>query len=454
MTFSKVSAVSGQKSVKQYVVASLFGSALEWYDFFLYATAASLVLGKLFFPPDTDPLVATMGAFAGFAVGFAARPIGGIIFGHIGDKISRKTSLVLTLSIMGAATFIMGLLPTYAQIGIFAPILLLVLRVVQGIAAGGEWGGGVLLISENTGSSRRGLLSAFSQSGVSLGFVLSAGAFFLVQLLPEEQFLSWGWRLPFLLSVLIFGVGMYIRFRLPDNQDFKKGDAQATSHRLPFIEAIKTHPKEILVGMGLRVAENGGSYLFLSFSIVYGVHVGVDRGILLAGVMLSMLFSFGMTLFFGHLSDKIGRRKVYAFGAVMLVVIAFPFFAMIGSNSNTLVILAYFIANGVCHAAMIGTQPAFFHELFDAKIRYSGMSIAHEVAAVFAGGLAPLIATALLIKFDSYVPVAIYAIGLACITLLALALSGKVGDMRPARSEDSTAKSPVALDTLGTGTNK
>lgn len=421
--------------VRKYVVASLVGNALEWYDFFLYATAASIVFGKLFFPADTDPLVGTLGAFAGFAVGFAARPLGGLIFGHIGDKISRKTSLVMTLTIMGAATFLMGLLPTYAQVGVWAPTLLIVLRILQGVAAGGEWGGGVLLISENSSDKRRGFFSAFSQSGVSLGFVLSAGAFYLVQLLPAEQFMSWGWRLPFLLSIVIFGVGIYIRFRLPETKQFTELQREGKRARMPIIAALKTHPKEILIGMGLRVAENGGSYLILSFSLVYGVHVGVDRGMLLIGVMLSMLFSFGMTLFFGHLSDRFGRRKIYAFGATALAVMAFPFFALIDSNTPGLIVLAYFIGNGVCHAAMIGTQPAFFHELFSAEVRYSGMAISHELAAVFAGGLAPLIATGLLITFDSSVPVSLYAILLSLITLVALAFSGKVGDLKPQKRE-------------------
>jgi MHS family shikimate/dehydroshikimate transporter-like MFS transporter len=417
--------------VRRYVVASLVGNALEWYDFFLYATAASIVFGKLFFPANTDPLVGTLGAFAGFAVGFAARPLGGLIFGHIGDKVSRKTSLVLTLTIMGAATFLMGLLPTYAQVGIWAPALLIGLRVLQGIAAGGEWGGGVLLISENSSDKRRGFLSAFSQSGVSLGFVLSAAAFYLVQLLPAEQFMSWGWRLPFLLSIAIFGVGIYIRSNLPETKQFAELQDHGKRARMPIIAVIKTHPKEILVGMGLRVAENGGSYLILSFSLVYGVHVGVNPGLLLIGVMLSMLFSFGMTLFFGHLSDKIGRRKVYAFGATALAAMAFPFFSLLDSNTPALVILAYFIGNGVCHAPMIGTQPAFFHELFSAEVRYSGMAISHELASVFAGGLSPLIATGLLISFGSSVPVSLYAILLAAITLTALAFSGKVGDRKP-----------------------
>jgi MHS family shikimate/dehydroshikimate transporter-like MFS transporter len=417
--------------IRRNVIASLVGNSLEWYDFFLYATAASIVFGKLFFPAGTDPLVATMGAFAGFAVGFAARPLGGIIFGHVGDRYSRKTSLVLTLTIMGAATFLMGLLPTYDQVGLWAPLLMIALRLLQGVAAGGEWGGGVLLISENSTDKRRGFLSAFSQSGVSLGFVLSAAAFYMVQLLPNDQFMSWGWRLPFLLSILIFGVGLYIRFKLPETKEFSEMKKEGKGSHAPILKALKTHPKEILVAMGLRVAENGGSYLILSFSLVYGVHVGLDRGLLLLGVMVSMLFEFGMALYFGHLSDKIGRRKVYAFGAAALAVFAFPFFALLDSHTPALVVLAFFIGNGVCHAAMIGTQGAFFHELFSADVRYSGMAIAHELAAVFAGGLAPLIATALLIQYNSSVPVSLYAIGLAAITLVALAFSGKVGDRKP-----------------------
>ncbi|MGN6404609.1 MFS transporter [Sinomonas sp.] len=418
---------AGGGGIKRYVVASLAGNALEWYDFFLYATAAAVVFGRLFFPAGTDPLVGTLGAFAGFAVGFAARPLGGLIFGHIGDRVGRKSALVLTISIMGIATFLMGVLPTYGQVGILAPVLLMMLRVLQGAAAGGEWGGGVLLISENASAKRRGFFSAFSQGGINIGFVLASGAFFLVQSLPQEQFMTWGWRLPFLFSIVLFSVGIYVRYRLPESKEFEAVKKDTARPRVPVLAAIKSHPKEILVTMGLRMAENGGSYLITSFSIVYGVHVGIDAGILLSGVALSMLFEFGTMLFFGDLSDKIGRRKVYALGAAALAVTAFPFFTLLDTKTPVLVILAYFIGNGICHAAMIGSQPAFFHELFSAEIRYSGMSVGHELAAVFAGGVAPLIATALLINYGSSVPVAIYMIILAGITLVALAFSGKVG---------------------------
>ena len=413
----------GQRpGVRRYVVASLVGNALEWYDFFLYATASAVVFGRLFFPSDVDPLVGTMAAFAGFAVGFAARPLGGIIFGHIGDRLGRKRALVMTLSIMGISTALMGLLPTYAQVGLWAPALLILLRVVQGIAAGGEWGGGVLLISENSSTTRRGMLSAFSQGGISLGFVLSSLVFFLVQLMPETQFLAWGWRVPFLLSVVLLAVGAYIRFRLPESKEFTAA-SHSKQHRLPVLAAIKNHPREILVAMGLRVAENGGSYIFLSFSIAYGVHVGVDKGLLLMAVAVSMLVSFGTYIFFGHLSDRIGRRPVYALGAVGMGAMAFPFFSMIDSNTPAIVILAFLLGNGLCHGAMIGTQPAFFHELFSAEVRYSAMAIAHELAAVFAGGFAPLIATALLLQYGSSIPVSLYVIGLVLVTLIALVFS-------------------------------
>lgn len=416
---------------RKYIVASLIGNSLEWYDFFLYAVASSVVFGVLFFPEGTDPLLGTLGAFAGFAVGFAARPLGGIIFGHIGDRVSRKTALVLTLIVMGLATTGMGLLPTYSQIGLAAPLLLVLLRVVQGIAAGGEWGGAVLLISENSESKRRGFLSAFSQGGISIGFVLSSLVFFLVQLMPEHHFMAWGWRIPFLISLVLLFVGIWIRTNLPDeNRPDAAAETKDGYQKLPMLHAIRTYPKEIVTAMGLRVAENGGSYIFLSFSVVYGVHVGVDQGILLLGVAISMTFSFFTVLFFGHMSDILGRRKVYGAGSVMMALMAFPFFWMIDSQSSFIIIAAFMIANGICHGAMIGTQPSFFHELFPAEVRYSAMSIAHEIAAVFAGGLAPMIATALLMQFDSATPVALYLIGLCTVTFIAvLASTGlKKGD--------------------------
>jgi MFS transporter, MHS family, shikimate and dehydroshikimate transport protein len=409
-----------KKSLRRIVFASVVGNALEWYDFFLYSTAAALVFGGLFFPKGTDPLVGTLAAFAGFAVGFAARPFGGVLFGHIGDRYGRKGALVWTLSIMGGATFLIGFLPTYAQVGLWAPLLLLVLRLLQGVAAGGEWGGGVLMISESAPPERRGYYAAWSQIGVGGGFVLSAAVFFLVQLLPKDAFMSWGWRIPFLLSIFIFGVGVYVRSRLPESAEFAKAEAAGKKARMPVLEVIRQYPKEILMAMGLRVAENGGSYIVLAFSLVYGKFIGVPNKVMLAAVIVSMTVELGTMLLWGRLSDRIGRKPVYMIGAAGFVVIAFPFFWLIDSQVPVLIWLAFLLGNAVCHGAMIGTQPSLMGELFSTEVRYSGMALGHEIASVFAGGLSPLIATALLAHYHAAWPVALLMIAMGMITVISL----------------------------------
>lgn len=405
--------------LRRIVAASVAGNALEWYDFFLYSTAAALVFSRLFFPATTDPLAGTLAAFAGFAVGFAARPFGGLIFGHIGDRLGRKPALVLTLCIMGGSTFCIGLLPTYAQIGMWAPALLVLLRVLQGIAAGGEWGGGVLIISENAPAHRRGFYSAWSQVGVAGGFVLSAGAFYLAQLLPEPQFMSWGWRVPFLVSIVIFGLGIYIRSNLPDSAEFEANKSQASHQHLPIVTVLKRHPREILLAMGLRVAENGGSYIFLAFALAYGKFIGVAQDVMLLGVMLSMTLGLASMVWFGHLSDRYGRRPIFLFGAVGMLLAAFPFFWLIDTGHTALIMLAFVLANTLCHAAMVGVMPSFFSELFSTEVRYTGIAFGHEIAAVFAGGLSPVIATALLSGFGASWPIACYLMSLAAISVIA-----------------------------------
>lgn len=395
------------------------GNALEWYDFFLYSTAAALVFSRLFFPATTDPLTGTLAAFAGFAVGFAARPFGGLIFGHVGDRFGRKPALVLTLCIMGGSTFLIGLLPTYEHIGIWAPILLVLLRVLQGIAAGGEWGGGVLIISENAPALRRGFYSAWSQVGVAAGFVLSAGAFYLAQLLPDDQFMSWGWRVPFIVSIVIFGLGIYIRANLPDSAEFEARKQQAQREHLPIVMVLKRHPREILLAMGLRVAENGGSYIFLAFALAYGKFTGVAQDVMLLGVMLSMTLGLGSMVLFGHLSDRFGRRPIFMFGAIGMTLAAFPFFWLIDTGSTAMIMLAFVLANTLCHAAMVGVMPAFFSELFSTEVRYTGIAFGHEIASVFAGGMSPLIATALLATFGASWPIACYLMLLGAISVIA-----------------------------------
>lgn len=408
------------KALRRIVIASVAGNALEWYDFFLYGTAAALVFGELFFPPGSDPLVGTLAAFAGFAVGFAARPFGGILFGHIGDRYGRKGALVWTLSIMGVATFLIGLLPTYAQIGLWAPALLVLLRLLQGIASGGEWGGGVLMISESAPPEKRGYYASWSQLGVGGGFVLSSVAFFAVQALPKADFMSWGWRLPFLASILIFGVGVYIRSTLPESTEFAKAAAAGRKAHLPVLEVIRKHPREILMAMGLRVAENGGSYIFLAFALVYAKFIGISNQIVLAGVMASMCVELAAMLLWGKLSDRIGRKPVYMIGALGLMVAAFPFFWLLDTRTPEWIWLAFLLANPLCHGAMIGTQPSLMGELFSTEVRYSGMALGHELASVFAGGLAPLVATALLSRYQSATPVAWMLVGMGAITVISL----------------------------------
>ncbi|MGJ7552025.1 MFS transporter [Pseudomonas alloputida] len=409
------------RTMRRIVIASVLGNALEWYDFFLYGTAAALIFAPLFFPAGTDPVLGTLASFAGFAVGFLARPLGGLIFGHIGDKAGRKKALVMTLAIMGAATFAMGLLPTFEQAGYLAPACLVILRVLQGVASGGEWGGGVLLLSENAPKDRVGFYAAWSQLGVSGGFVLSAAAFYLVQMLPHETMMSWGWRVPFLASILIFGVGVYIRRRLPESKEFVKEQAQQDKpEHMPAMEVLRKHPKAVLQAMGIRIAENGSAYLFLAFTIAYAKFTGLDTQLVLASVMVAMIVEAGTIVFWGWLSDIIGRRVVYAIGSVGLMVLAFPFFWMLDTHSPVWVYLAALLGMAFCHGAMIGTQPALMGELFPPKVRYSGLAMGHEIASIFSGGLAPLAATALFSLYKDAWPVSVMLVVMGAITTLAV----------------------------------
>ncbi len=409
-----------ESTLRRTVITSVVGQALEWYDFFLYGTASALVFGEFFFPIGKDPLIGTMLSFGGFLVGFMARPIGGIVCGHLGDRIGRKRVLILTLLIMGTATFLMGLLPTYNHIGIWAPVLLLALRVVQGLAAGGEWSGSILIISESVAPSRRGFLSAWSPGGATTGFVLSSAAFLLARMLPHDDFVQWGWRLPFLGSVVIVGLGYYVRRRIPESAEFVKLESSNARVRMPVLEVLRHHPKELLMVFGLRFGEGGASYVLFAFSLAYGKFMGLPGNLLLMALTVSMVLMIPFSLWFGYLSDRVGRRPIYLVGAIGIMAVAFPFFFMLQSGNTALIVTAYVLSTSVAIGALEGAQPAYMSELFAADVRYSGLGVGREIASVLGAGLAPMLSTGLLAHYRSPWPVAAYLFLLGLSIVIAL----------------------------------
>lgn len=400
--------------LRRVVMASLIGTTIEWYDFFLYGSAAALVFNKLFFP-SYDPLTGTLLAFATYALGFVARPVGGIVFGHYGDRIGRKRLLMLSLMLMGAATVLIGLLPTYAQIGIWAPILLIVLRLVQGFAVGGEWGGAVLMAAEHGDAARRGFWASWPQAGVPAGNLLAAGVLALMAgVQSEADFLEWGWRVPFVLSALLVMVGWYIRNRVSESPMFEKTlEESEAPPKTPAIDVFRERPKAVVLGAGLRVGENISYYILTVFSLTYLVDVAAEtRSLALNALLIGAAVQFFAIPLFARLSDRIGRRPVYAFGAFGLAIWAFLFFQLLGSGSNASIVLAL-VVGLVLHGAMYGPQAAFITELFPTRIRYSGVSIAYQLTSIVAGSLAPIIALALYKQYESALPVAIY-VGVTC----------------------------------------
>ena len=402
--------------------ASLIGTAIEWYDFFLYGTAAALIFNKLFFP-TFDPMVGTLLAFSTYAIGFIARPLGGLVFGHFGDRIGRKTMLYLTLLLMGLATAVVGILPTYHTLGIWAAVLLTACRLIQGFGLGGEWGGAVLMAVEHAPDHKKGFFGSWPQLGAPLGLVLGTLVFSIFSgTMSEAQFIAWGWRLPFLFSIVLVIVGLWIRFTIAESPEFQKIKDAKQEVRIPVIDAILTHPKSILLAMGARFAENGFFYVYATFVLAYATQaLGMHKQDILTGVLIAAFIETFTIPAFGALSDAIGRRPVYIFGAIFSALMSFPLFMLLGTRSPQLGWIAIVLGLAVGHAAMYGPQASFFAELFGTKVRYSGVSLGYNLASIFAGALSPIIATYLMTTYKPQTwPISVYMIILALITLVSV----------------------------------
>ncbi|GLW29168.1 MFS transporter [Actinoplanes regularis] len=427
-TTSATPADTGRAPIVKVVLASLVGTAVEWYDFFLYGSAAALVFGTLFFP-TSDPVTGTLLAFGTYALGFVARPLGGVVFGHFGDRIGRKRMLVVSLLVMGLATVAIGLLPTYATIGVAAPVLLLVCRLLQGFAVGGEWGGAVLMAAEHGDDARRGFWSSWPQAGVALGNLLATGVLWLLALVqPDEAFQAWGWRIPFLLSAVLVLVGLWVRLSIEESPVFRqaRADLAGRDHQ-PLLEVVRRYPREILLAMGMRLAENIGYYLVTVISITYLTKfagTAADKGMILTALLIGSAVQFFVIPAIGALSDRVGRRPLYLTGAVGLALWSFVFFNLVGSRSEPKIILAV-VVGLVLHALMYAPQAAFFSELFGTSVRYTGASVGYQLASILAGALAPIIALKLLgdVAQPNTTAVAIYMTVASVFTVVAVLLA-------------------------------
>jgi metabolite-proton symporter len=427
MTVSDVNSVSlsaadHQIQLRRAVIASTIGTAIEWYDFFLYSTVTGLVFAKLFFP-HSDPWVGTLEAFAIYAVGFIARPIGAAIFGHYGDRIGRKSTLIATLLLMGLATAAVALVPTYASIGIWGAVLLTVLRFIQGVGVGGEWGGSVLMSMEWARDDHsRGFIASWPQFGVPCGLFLANLAVLAFSQMSGDEFLAWGWRIPFALSIILVGVGLYIRLGIMETPTFSKLVSEQKIERAPMLAVIREYPKEILLSAFARMAEQAPFYIFTAFVFSYGIGtLHVSRDFLLTAVLTASIFSFISIPLFGHISDKIGRKNMYMIGAVTTGVFGFIYFAMLDTGSEPIIFLAI-ILSLIPHDMLYGPQAALIAESFTGRLRYSGASLGYQLASVIAGGPAPLIAAWLFATYHSPYAIAIYIAICAVITIVATAL--------------------------------
>ena len=425
---------SDDEKMRRIVWASVLGTVVEWYDFLIYGTAAALVFNKLFFP-TMDPVAGTLAAFAAYAVGFVARPLGGAIFGHFGDRLGRKAMLTLTMLIMGVGTFLIGCLPTYDHIGIWAPILLVALRLMQGIGIGGEWGGAVLMVIEHAPEKKRGFYGSLVQVGFPAGVALSTATFLGLSMLPQDQFLSWGWRLPFLFSVILIGVGLFVRLKLVETPAFAQVKQTEKVARMPIIEVIMGQPKTFLTAVGLKISEVAWVYVLTVFSIVYATGtLGLPKTLILYAILLGAVLEFATLPLFGWMSDKIGRRPMYIGGALISGACALIVFPLLDTRDPAIVVISIAVIMSLTHATMFGPQAAFLPELFGTRVRYSGASLGCQIAAAISGGFAPMIATGLLAWAEATWPIALYLICLAAISLVATLYATETRDLDISRA--------------------
>ncbi|GLU50167.1 MFS transporter [Nocardiopsis ansamitocini] len=391
------------KLAKRAAVASLVGTAVEWYDYFIFGTASALVFGRLFFPNPDDPILGTLSAFAVFGVGFVARPLGAVVFGHFGDKFGRKVALITTLMMMGVSTFLIGLLPTAEQIGMWAAALLVLMRLIQGFAVGGEWGGASLVAVEYAPEDKRGAYGSFPQIGNAIGLVFSTGIFAVVSLLPDEQLFSWGWRIPFLLSAVLIVVGLFIRFKLTETPAFQAAQAQVEAEqaavqvkeKMPLAEIFRHFKKPLLLAMGMRFGEAVFGYIVLTIGLTFVEnYTDIPRTHVLIASSVAAGFAIYTYYFFGKISDRVGRRTVFIFGSAFGAAVVFPFFWVLAADNIVLMYVVYTLAYAIGVGAVYGVEPAFFSELFGTKVRYTGVSLAAQIPSILVG-FWPFLATAL-----------------------------------------------------------
>ena len=468
-----------ERTILKVAMTAMAATSIEWYDFFIYGTAAALIFPALVFP-EASPLMGTLLSFGTFGVAFIGRPLGGVIFGHFGDKVGRKKVLVIALLLMGAATTLIGVLPTYATLGIWAPIVLTVLRFLQGIAIGGQWGGAVLLATESAPVNKRGFYGSFAQVGVPVGVILANIVFLTVTLTlgaDSPAFMSWGWRLPFLGSIILIGIGMYVQLVLEDTPAFRhlqeakqqrdeayirqiaeqhnesieeaRAEIEAEREGSPIIEAFRVYWRQIFLAAGAFLAINANFYIFISFILAYGTNpetLGLSQSTMLWAVLISSIVQIFALLYFAGLSDRFGRRGVYMAGAVLLGVWSFIFWPMVNTGSFLLITLALIIGNSVFLSMMYGPQAAFYSEIFSTRVRYSGASLGYQLGSILGGGVAPFVATALLARFGAAWPIAVYmaamcAITLVCVYLLTETYESDMDEVEAAHGASKAAES-------------